>query len=158
MTDNIQHIDVDSDEFIEAPKALRDHVKRLQGKLTEVTGERDTFRDQATSGALSGVLAEFKNPDRVKSAMLGDKVDPLDTEAVRTWLASNGDDYAKGGQSSVSSTDSVTAEERSAQANLNASSEFTTPADMSKFEAAKAEITPEMNGADIKAIYRKHGI
>ena len=36
--------------------------------------------------------------------------------------------------------------------------ELTSPADMSKLEAAQAEITPEMNGAEVKAVYRKHGL
>ena len=36
MSESIQHIDVDSDEFIDAPKALRDHVKKLQTQAKDL--------------------------------------------------------------------------------------------------------------------------
>jgi hypothetical protein len=29
---------------------------------------------------------------------------------------------------------------------------------MTAFEAAKAEITPDMSGTEVKAVYRKHGL
>lgn len=94
MTD-IQHIDVDSEEFEGTPRALREHVKKLQKALTDVSAERDGFRNQINESALGDVLAGFNNPERVKRDLLSDKVDPLDTEAVNKWLADNGNDYAK---------------------------------------------------------------
>lgn len=154
MTDDIQHIDVDNAEYDGTPKALRDHVKRLQERLTEVSQERDTFRGQATSAALGGVLAGYKNAERVKRDLLGDGIDPLNREAVEKWLGENGDDYAR---SDSGNANPVTDEDAAAHQRLQ-QTELTNPADMSKFEAAKAEITPDMGGEEIKAIYRKHGL
>lgn len=93
---DVQHIDVDSEEFENAPKALRDHVKKLQKAVAERDQAITEFRTKQTEEALSGVLTGFRNPGRVKSDLLSDGVDPLDSEAVATWVASNGDDYARG--------------------------------------------------------------
>lgn len=153
MTDDIQNINPDSDEFIDAPKALRDHVKALQSRLKDVTTEVTTLRTQATSVALADVLAGYKNPERVKRDLLSDKIDPLNKEAVESWLSENGDDYARGDSGSAT----VQNEEAAAHQRLQ-QTELTNPADMTKFEAAQAEITPDMTGADIKALYRKHGL
>lgn len=159
MSENIQNIDVDSDEFLDAPKALRDHVKRLQSRLTDLTSELTEVRSQATTTALGDVLSAFKNPERVKRDLIGDKVNPLDSEAVTKWLESNGDDYARGTESAGSSnTDTATPEERAAAAAISSASEFTQPADMSKLEAAKAEMTADMSGQDFIALARKHGL
>lgn len=95
MTD-IQHIDVDSDEFEGTPRALRDHVKRLQKALTEKDQVISGFQSERADTALADVLAGFRNPKRVKSDLLSDGIDPLDSEAVKTWMESNGDDYARG--------------------------------------------------------------
>lgn len=159
MSDN-QYIDVESDEFIDAPKALRDAYKKLQKAHTETVQEREALRGQLTATALTDVLGGFKNPERVKRDLLSDKVDPLDSEAVSKWLESNGDDYARGAASSDQSqtTTSENSEEAAAHERLQSTGDLRSPASMTKFEAAKAEITPEMTGAEVEAIYRKHGV
>lgn len=154
MTDDIQHIDIDAPEFDGSPKALRDHVKRLQEAHRSLQQERDTYRGQATAAALGDVLAGYKNPERVKRDLLSDSIDPLNKEAVEKWLGENGDDYAKGASTPAPA---VPTEEAAAHQRLQ-QTELTSPADMSKLEAAQAEITPEMNGAEVKAVYRKHGL
>lgn len=131
MTD-IQHIDVDSDEFEGTPKALRDHVKRLQKALNDVSAERDGFRNQINENALGSVLAGFKNPERVKTAILGDKVNPLDNEAVAKWLTDNGDDYAKAVEAPATpaetqSTTNATDPRAAAQERLNALQQIASP-------------------------------
>src|SRR5687768_17294724 len=138
MTDNIEHIDVDSDEYLNAPQALRDHVKKLQDSLKTVSQERDTFRGQATTAALSGVLTGFKNPERVKRDLLAEKVDPLNTEAVNQWLAENGDDYARGEASPTPTEQSEQNGDAEAMNRLN-SVEVQSPADMTKLAAFEAE-------------------
>jgi len=159
MSENIQNIDVDSDEFLDAPKALRDHVKKLQSRLGDLTSELSEVRSQATATALGDVLSAYKNPERVKKDLISDKVNPLDTEAVAKWLEANGDDYAKGSaDAGSSSTDTVSPEEKAAAQAISSASEFTQPADMTKLQAAQAEITSEMSGADVIAVYRKHGL
>lgn len=157
MTDNIQDIDVDSDEFISAPKALRDHVKNLQNANKRLAETNQTLTGQVTASALSGVLAEFKNPERVKRDLLSDKIDPLDSEAVKTWLSANGDDYAKGAASAPSNADPELEQERSAHERIN-STELRQPADLSKQEATFQEITPEMNGQDLIKLFRAKGL
>ena len=158
MADNIQHIDVDSDEFLDAPKALRDHVKRLQQINTRLTETNTDLSGRLTATALTDVLSEFKNPERVKRDLLSDKVDPLDSEAVKQWLGSNGGDYARGAETSTQSAENpALAEDAAASQRMN-STDLTATADMTKWEAAKAEITPEMDGEQIKALYRKHGL
>jgi hypothetical protein len=153
MTD-IQYIDTDSAEFDGTPKALRDHVAKLQEALKATSAERDTYRGKATSAALGDVLAGYKNPERVKRDLLSDSIDPLDKAAVEKWLGDNGDDYARGDSSSAPA---VPSEEAAAHQRLQ-QTELTNPADLSKIEAAMAEITPEMNGEQVEAIYRKHGL
>lgn len=93
-----QHIDVDSPEFEDAPKALRDAFKKLQKEHQAAVAQRDTFRTQVHAQALETVLKDqgFKNPKRVQKDLLADEVDPLDKDAVSGWLAEFGDDYAKG--------------------------------------------------------------
>jgi hypothetical protein len=151
MTD-IQYIDTDSAEFDGTPKALRDHVAKLQSRLTEVSQERDTYKGQATSQALGDVLAGFKNPERVKRDLLSDGIDPLNREVVEKWLGENGDDYARGdgGSAPAGNSEDAAAHQRLQQTDL------TDPADMTKLEAALAEITPDMDGKEIEAVYRKH--
>lgn len=162
MSDAIQHIDVDSDEFSEAPKALRDHVKKLQGRLTELSTETQTLRQQITARALDEVLADkgFKNPARVQRDMLSDQINPADTAAVEAWLASNADDYARAAAApdpAPVQTDTPPAE-AGALAAINSTADLRSPVSTDKWERALAEITPEMTGADIKAVYAKHGV
>lgn len=161
MTDAIQHIDVDSDEFLDTPKALRDHVKKLQASLTRANEQVETLRGQATASALGDVLKEFKNPERVKRDLLAEKIDPLDPKAVETWLAANGDDYAKGAATPSAHNEpgaSVDQAEIDAHQRIASAGEFRQDASMSKLEAAKAEITPDMTGDQIIAVYKKHGV
>jgi hypothetical protein len=154
MTDDIQHIDIDAPEYDGSPKALRDHVKKLQDAHKALQQERDTYKGQVTSAALGDVLAGYKNPERVKRDLLSDSIDPLNREAVEKWLGENGDDYAKGAGTSAPA---VSSEDAAAHQRLQ-ETQLTSPADMTVVEAAMAEITPDMSGAEVKAIYRKHGL
>lgn len=154
MTDDIQHIDIDAAEFDGTPRALREHVKKLQDANKALSSERDTYRGQATAAALGDVLAGYKNPERVKRDLLSDSIDPLDGEAVKKWLGENGDDYARGDGAPAPA---VPSEEAAAHQRLQ-QTELNSPADMTRLEAAQAEITPDMDGAAIKAVYRKHGL
>ena len=95
MTD-IQHIDVDDEQYEDAPRGLRDHVKQLQQALRERDQQITEYRDKQAASALTDVLAGFKNPERVKRDLLTDKVDPLDSEAVSKWMEQNAGDYARG--------------------------------------------------------------
>lgn len=158
MSDAIENIDVDGDEYVDTPRALRDAYKKLQSQVKDLRSERDTLKGQVTTSALAEVLKVFKNPERVKRDLLADKVDPLDNEAVTKWLGSNGDDYAKGQAAPPSTDPGNDPDEAAAHAALNAGAELRTPADMSKVQAFESEITPQMTGADIIALAKKHGV
>lgn len=152
-----QFIDTNSDEFIDAPKALRDAYDRLKSRYTETAKERDTYKGRAESSALGDVLKGFTKPERVKSALLADGIDPLNTEAVAQWVADNGGDFARG-ETPAPSTPAADSAEAEAHQRLQSNAGLRQPADMTKHDAAFAEITPEMTGAEIKALYMRHGL
>lgn len=161
MSDAIKHLDLDSEEFEDAPKAVRDYAKSLKKQLESVTKERDGVRTQLASSSLEKVLADkaFKNPAKVQKDILRDGVDPLDSEAVEAWLADNSDDYARGTQETPAAEPPVPNEQQTAFERIAAvQSQTVNPANMSKAELAFAEITPDMDGPAVIAHYAKHGI
>lgn len=165
MTDTIKHIDLDDELFEDAPKALRDYAKSLKKQFDALTSDLDGARKQIASHALSGVLGDkgFKNPKRVEQDILRDGVDATDKAAVDAWLEANGDDYAKGEVTAETpapvqqETEEQKAQREGYQA-LNAGDQLRNPAELSKFESAQAEITDDMDGAQVLAILRKHGV
>lgn len=160
MSDNIQFIDVDDEQFEDAPKALREHVKKIQKRLTEVTTERDDFRGKWQTKSASDALAGhgFRNPKRVSKDLLADGVDLSDTDAVKAWVEENGDDYARGEAPAAPAGQNVDAEEVAARQQLSAAQSYSQPAPNDKLKAAFAEITPDMDGEAVKRIYEKFGI
>lgn len=159
----IQHIDVDSNEFEDAPKGLRDYAKQLRKQLESVTSERDTFRNQVQSQAVGSVLADkgFKNPKRVERDLLNDGIDPLDKSAVESWLSENGDDYAKGTEAPAPATP-VHTEAQAAQQQINSITADAQVAEVTPaFVKAQEEIAAlgnKADGAAVAAIYAKHGV
>lgn len=168
MTDAIKHIDLDDEQFEDAPRALREYAAKLKKALEAAQGEAGQLRTQLATRSLSDVLGNkgFKNPKAVEKSLLADKVDPLDTSAVEAWLAENADDFAKAdGAPAVSEPvqEQQQTPEQAAQAAAfgqmqAAQASLHQPADMSKLDLALSEITPDMNGEQVLAIYAKHGI
>ena len=159
MSDNIQHIDVDSDEFEGTPKALREHVKKLQKALEARDATIGQFKEQVIGSVLGD--AGFKNPSRVKKDLLGDGIDPLDADAVKAWIAENGDDYARSAPNSDTEQEQpgAAADEVAAQEKLNFGERAGQKAGgMTPLDKALAEITPDMDGAAVAAIFAKHGV
>lgn len=167
---DIQFIDVDDDDFFDAPKALRDHVKRLQEKFKEVASERDDYRGRYQQRNVNDVLADkgFKNPKRVARDLLADKVDPLNERAVTKWLEENADDYAKAVQTPESNTEPPAQEEPPAttvapetQSGHEAIQRTTTgapPAGHDKYEAAFQEIDPTWTKEQVREHFLKRGL
>ncbi|MGZ4560024.1 MAG: hypothetical protein ACXVGN_00090 [Mycobacteriaceae bacterium] len=153
-----QFIDTTSDEFIDAPKALRDAYDRLKQRFTETVQERDTYKGRAESSALGDVLKGFVKPERVKSALLADGIDPLNSEAVNQWVAENGSDFARGAGSDNTSQSVADDAEAEAHQRIQSNAGLQQPADMTKQAAAFAEITPDMDGAAVKALFQRHGL
>ena len=160
MTDNIQHLDLDSDEYYDAPKALRQYAEKQKKALDSTTKELATARGQVAAQAIGEVLSGqgFKNPKRVEKDLLADGVDPLDKSAVEGWLAEFGDDYAKGAVASDPETPSVPDEEVAAHQALNLGAEFRQPADMTKVEAAVAELPTDATPDQVIAHFRAKGL
>lgn len=159
-TNNITHLDLDSEEFEDSPKGLREYAKKLKAAYEAQTTELDGVRGRLNSQAVSKVLEGkgFKNPKRVEKDLLAEGVDPLDKEAVDGWLAEFGDDYAKGeGTSAPAQTEKQQAQQ-AAHEQLAAGAEFRTPADASKHDLAFGEITEEMTGADVDKLFKARGI
>lgn len=161
MSDNFEHLDIDSEDFEDAPRALRDYAKKLKKALDSTRQERDQFQSQLASRSVGEVLGDkgFKNPKRVERDLISDGVDPLDSQAIARWLEENGDDYAKGSAEPEPPTPEQTAEEQAREQahermDLNGSS----PADMSKWDLVQQQITPDMDGAAVAALYAKHGV
>jgi hypothetical protein len=153
---DMAHLDVDSDEYRDAPKALREYVKKLKAANDELAQQVQASREQVASSALAGVLTGFKNPERVKRDLLADRIDPLNREALDAWLAENGDDYARA--DGTSQAQQQTDAEVQAHQRIQSAGSFKKPADMTPLEAAMSEITPDMTGAQIAEVYRKHGV
>lgn len=85
----VQFINVDDDDFIDAPKALRDHVKKLQKGLTDVTKERDKLRTKELRRTAVDVLAELDRPAGLARFLQADGIDPSNKESVAEWLKEN---------------------------------------------------------------------
>lgn len=163
MSDNIKYIDVDSEEFENAPKALRDQVKKLQAGLTAEKQRADGLQRQVASHALADVLTGFKNPKRVEKDLLSDDVDPTDKAAVEAWLSENGDDYGRA-EAPVESSEvpsgkpSVDEATQAAYRDLQGVQSLQRQSsDLSPLDKAKAEITPEMSPQEVYDVLVKNG-
>lgn len=167
MSDNYEYDDdyEFEDEQPNGPKALREQVKKLQSQLQAKDKELGKLRSSLTDRNVTDVLAgkNFKNPDRVKKAILADGVDATDPSAVQTWLQENGDDYAKAAPASEGSEDepatSVDPEVVDAHQKLDVQGGPSGLGDAAdKFALVQSKITPDMRGEDVERLYREHGI
>lgn len=169
MTDAIKHIDLDDEQFEDAPRALREYAAKLKAALSEQTKRADGLATQVASFALGDVLgtAGFKNPKRVEQDILRDGIDATDKNAVQAWLAANGDDYARATgtpsepepvQGQPAPTPEQVAQAAAFQQMQAAQAGLHQSADLTKWELAQSEITDDMDGAAVKAVYAKHGI
>jgi hypothetical protein len=167
MSDAIKYIDVDDEQFEDAPKALRDAYKALARQHKDLSTEAGQLRTQVASFALGDVLgnAGFKNPKRVEQDILRDGIDATDKAAVEQWLAANADDYAKA--TGATEPEPVPAAEQTPEQQAQAAAfaqmqaaqaGLHQPADMTKWDLAQSEITPDMTGEQVIAVYAKHGI
>lgn len=160
MSDNMQHINLDDEQFEDAPKALRDYARSLKKALDSKSTEADGYRKQLHSRAVGDVLADkgFKNPKRVESDLLRDGIDPLDTGAVTAWLSENEGDYAKGSTPPVENP--VNAERAEAHAVINAATSHAATPNAGAWERAQAELAtiPNPDGQTVLKIYAKHGV
>ncbi|HET6914576.1 MAG TPA: hypothetical protein VFH56_00650 [Acidimicrobiales bacterium] len=162
MSDKLQHIDIDSEEFEDAPRALREYAKQLKKQNESLASENGTLKKQSASRAVADVLAGkgFKNPKRVERDLLADDIDPHDSKSVEEWLEANGDDYAKDSATPEAAAPE-TPDPRAAEyerLNIGGGDASVAASFASKWEAVQAEITPDMDGAAVLEVYARHGI
>lgn len=160
MADNLTHIDVDSDEYDDAPKALRDYVKKLQKQNESLSTELDGVRGREASRAVSDVLADkgFKNPKRVERDLLGDSIDPLDIGAVEAWLAENSGDYAQT-ETAPESVDPGSEQDADAQRQAQLNSLNVEPGGgLTKLEQVQASLPDNPTSEQVREAYLKAGV
>jgi hypothetical protein len=158
---DVQFIDVDSEDFEDAPRALRDAYKKLKKEFQTATAERDDYKGKWQSKSANDALSSygFKNPKRVSKDLIADGVDLSDTDAVKAWVGENGDDYAKGEAAPAQAEQTVDhSAEEAERAKIAATSSQAQPAGVDKMQAALAEITSDMTTDQVMEVYRKHGI
>lgn len=161
MADDIQYVDIDGDEYSDTPKPLRDAYKALKADHEALRSQASTLQGQLVDRELTSVLSGFKNPERVKRDLLGDKINPLDKSALDQWLGANAADYAR----AEGTPDPAQAEPQVPQAEIdqqramnNLGSNYRAPADMGKLEAVDADLPDNFTSAQLKEAYRKHGM
>jgi len=161
MSDRLQHIDIDSEESEDAPRALREYAKQLKRQLETTQAELGKATKQLASRAIAEVLADkgFKNPKRVERDLLADDIDPHDQQAVAAWLEANGDDYAKGAVTPASESPAPETTELAQQYDrLSVGSDSQTAAPNDLWARVQAEITPDMTGDQVIEVYKRHGL
>lgn len=165
MSDEIKYIDVDDEQFEDAPRALRDAYKALARQHKEATSELGQARKTIASHALGDVLGNqgFKNPKRVEKDLLGDGIDPLDKSAVESWLGEYGDDYAKaesaGEPNAAQQQQQIDPAIAAGHQSLNGLGDAVRqPTDVSKLDKAKAEITDDMSPEQVRETLLRNGL
>lgn len=153
-------IDVDHEDYEDAPRALRDAYKQLKKQYQTVTTERDDFKAKWETKSASDALAGFgfRNSKRVSKDLLADGVDLSDEAAVKAWVEENGDDYAKGEAAPAGAEQADHSEEAAARARIQDTASQVQPAGGDKMKAALAEITDDMTPEQVAKVYQKHGI
>lgn len=165
MTDAIKHIDLDHEDFEDAPKALRDYAAKLKQQLESSQSEIKNLRGQVASRAVADVLGDkgFKNPKRVERDLLADGIDPLDTSAVESWLADNSDDYARSenteSPAEPNAQTGVAPEVQAAYGQIGSlGNTLRQPVDMSPLDKAQAEITDDMSPEQVREVLIRNGL
>jgi len=123
----------DDDAQNESPKALRDLVKKLQRDLEKVSTERDQFASKAKEADRAAVFTKLNVPPKIQRWM---KDVEGTEEAVKQWVAENGEDFNF--QLGSAQTDSVKAPEgeqpTSVEAPVTAVPSVLTPEDIATLE------------------------
>lgn len=165
MTDAIKHIDLDDEQYEDAPKALRDYASKLKKALEAEQARTTTLTKQVASHALGDVLGTqgFKNPKRVEKALLADGIDPLDKSAVESWLEDNADDYAKAESTGESTPEAqqqqVDAETQQGYQKLSGlADKVRQPTDVNALDKAKAKITDDMSPEQVRQVLLGEGL
>lgn len=156
MSDNFQYIDVDDEQYEDAPRALRQAYealkKRDQARETELGKLRGTVKQATATDVLK---AKGYDPKAAKF-LIQSGVDLNDASAVDTWLAEDGEFFKVDAPPAEPAVDH--SEEQQSRSQIAEASSQVQPAAGDKMKAALAEITPDMTTAQVLAVYQKHGI
>jgi uncharacterized protein YjgD (DUF1641 family) len=90
-------------------KALRQQLKKLQKDAEDREKELETFRSKARTSTISDVLKEAKAPEKLARFVARDLEGDITEEAVKKWLADNGDVFGWSPDDSDDGVDPATA-------------------------------------------------
>lgn len=157
---NFQYIDVDDEQFEDAPRALRQAYAALKKAHEADTKELSTLRTQVQTRTASDVLKDKGYNPKAAKFLLKDGVDLSDEKAVDAWLAEEGEFFKVAGEGGTPNPEQNVEHEAEAEARgqiADATSHTQTAAN-DKMQAALAEITNDMTPQQVMAVYAKHGI
>lgn len=157
---NFQYIDVDDEQFEDAPRALRQAYAALKKAHEVDTKELSTLRTQVQTRTASEVLKDKGYNPKAAKFLLKDGVDLNDEKAVDAWLAEEGEFFKVAGQESTPGSEQTVEHDAEAEARsqiADATSHTQTAAN-DRMKAALAEITDNMTTQEVMAVYKKHGI
>lgn len=146
-------------------KTIEKQNRKIKSLESENTKYRKTENERQAKEALSG--KGFKNTRKVARDLLADGIDLSDSEAVNEWLSENGDDYARDENSetetpSAEENEIENSEEHSEMASaferLNNTQRMATPAHLSKYEAATAQLSDDASPDEVERVFREAGI
>ncbi len=154
---NFQYIDVDDEQFEDAPRALRQAYAALKKAHEAEAKELSTLRTQVQTRTASEVLKDKGYNPKAAKFLLKDGIDLSDEKAVDAWLAEEGEFFKANGGTPTEQSAEHTAEAEARSQIADATSHTQTAAN-DKMQAALAEITDDMTTSQVLAIYAKHGI
>ena len=157
MSDNFQYLDVDDEQFEDAPRALRQAYEKLKKAHQSDAQELASLRGTVKQTTATDVLKAKGYDPRAAKFLIQSGVNLNDSEAVDGWLAEDGAFFKVGDAPPAEHAEDHSAEAQARSQIADASSQ-TQPAAVDKLQAALAEITPSMTAADVVEVYRKYGI
>ena len=159
MSDAFQYIDVDSEQFEDAPKALRDAYNKLKKRAQDQDAELGSFRSEKTQATASDVLKAKGYDPKAAKFLIQSGVDLSSESAVDSWLAEDGAFFKVGDPEATPGQTVDHADEAAARQAINTTAaQVTQAASTDKLKLAISEITPDMDGAAVAAVYAKYGV
>lgn len=161
MSDTFQYIDVDDEQFEDAPRALRDAYAKLKKKAQEQDAELSSFRSERTQATAADVLKAKGYDPKAAKFLTQAGIDLSNEGQVDAWLAEDGAFFKVGDAPQSEAPAEQTAghqAEAAARQQLATAQSYVQPAAMDKMKAALSEIGPDATTEEVKAIYKKYGI
>ena len=158
MSDNFQYIDVDDEQFEDAPRALRQAYAALKKRDQQRDAELTKLRGTVQTNTATDVLKGKGYDPRAAKFLLQSGVDINDETAVDAWLAEDGAFFKTGEAPATPEQQVDHSDEQQARSAIQDATSQVQPAGGDKMKLALAEITDDMTPSQVQAVYQKHGI